>query len=77
MIVGDTLFVNGPGRTWSAEDFNTTMRTMQDIVFRWPDETAFYPGHGENSTIGAERARFEAFVAGGWAKGTQGDVAWE
>lgn len=76
VIVGDALFVNGPGRTWSARDFETTMRTMQDVVFRWPDETRFYPGHGESSTIGAERPRFEAFVSRGWAPGTQGDVTW-
>jgi glyoxylase-like metal-dependent hydrolase (beta-lactamase superfamily II) len=77
MIVGDTLFVNGPGRTWSAKDFETTMRTMQNIVFRWPDKTRFYPGHGESATIGEERPRFEAFVARGWERGTQGDVSWE
>ena len=77
MIVGDTLFVNGPGRTGSARDFETTMRTMQQIVFRWPDETRFYPGHGDSSTIGEERGRFEAFVARGWEKGKQGDVTWE
>lgn len=77
IIVGDTLFVNGPGRTWSARDFETTMRTMQNIVFRWPDATRFYPGHGESATIGEERPRFEEFVARGWAAGTQGDVSWE
>ena len=77
MIVGDTLFVNGPGRTGSARDFETTMRTMQQIVFRWPDETRFYPGHGDSGTIGEERSRFEAFVARGWEKGKQGDVTWE
>ncbi|HUF39844.1 MAG TPA: MBL fold metallo-hydrolase [Anaerolineales bacterium] len=77
IIVGDTLFVNGPGRTGSTRDFETTMRTMQNIVFRWPDETRFYPGHGESGLIGEERSRFETFVAHGWPPGTQGDVTWE
>jgi glyoxylase-like metal-dependent hydrolase (beta-lactamase superfamily II) len=77
MLVGDTLFVNGPGRTGSAKEFETTMLTMRNIVFRWPDETRFYPGHGDSATIGQERPRFEAFVARGWPRGTQGDVTWE
>ena len=77
MLVGDTLFVNGPGRTWSHADFLTTIRTMQEIVFRWPDETRFYCGHGDFGTIGGERSRFEAFVAKGWAEDAQGDIVWE
>ncbi|HEX6305927.1 MAG TPA: MBL fold metallo-hydrolase, partial [Anaerolineales bacterium] len=44
IVVGDTIFVGGPGKTWSPEEFETTMRSMQEIVFQWPDETVFYPG---------------------------------
>lgn len=77
VIVGDTVFVGGPGRTWNSEDFETTMRTMQEIVFAWPDETRFYPGHGPNGVIGEERADFEAFVERGWPADKHGDVTWE
>ena len=77
IIVGDTVFVGGPGKTWSAEDFATTMRTMQEIVFTWPDETQFFPGHGPSGVIGSERPAFEAFVARGWDANTQGDVTWK
>lgn len=77
IIVGDTIFVGGPGRTWSAEDFVTTMKTMSEIVFTWPDETQFFPGHGPSGTIGQERPAFEAFTARGWDANTQGDVTWE
>lgn len=76
IIVGDTLFVGGPGRTWSANDFATTMHTMREIVFRWPDQTEFYPGHGPAGTIGQERPAFEAFLARGWPDDLQGDVTW-
>jgi glyoxylase-like metal-dependent hydrolase (beta-lactamase superfamily II) len=76
VVVGDTLFVGGPGRTASPEDFATTMQTMQQIVFAWPDETEFYPGHGPSGTIGAERPAFEAFVARGWPADLHGDVTW-
>ncbi len=76
VLVGDTLFVGGPGRTGSAQDFAVTMRTLQNIVFAWPDETEFYPGHGPSSTIGAERPAFEHFVAQGWPNDLCGDVTW-
>jgi glyoxylase-like metal-dependent hydrolase (beta-lactamase superfamily II) len=76
IIVGDTLFVGGPGRTWSAADFERTMQTMQKIVFSWPDETQFFPGHGPSGQIGIERPAFNAFVQRGWSNDTQGDVTW-
>jgi hydroxyacylglutathione hydrolase len=77
VLVGDTLFVGGPGRTGSPEDFTITMRTLQDILFTWPDETLFYPGHGVHGTIGEERSAFEAFVERGWSSDLYGDVTWE
>ena len=76
-LVGDTIFVGGPGKTWSPEDFTTTMRTMQEIVFSWPDDTRFYPGHGPSGVIGQERPAFEAFLARGWSPDLFGDVSWE
>lgn len=77
ILVGDTIFVGGPGKTGSPEAFATTMRTMQEIVFAWPDETVFYPGHGPSGVIGEERPAFEAFVARGWPADLYGDVTWE
>ncbi len=77
IIVGDTIFVGGPGKTWSAEDFCTTIKTMQQIVFTWPDETQFFPGHGPSGVIGEERPAFEAFVARSWPDDLHGDVTWE
>jgi hydroxyacylglutathione hydrolase len=77
IIVGDTVFVGGPGKTWSANDFATTMQTMREIVFSWPDETQFFPGHGPSGIIGEQRPDFEAFLARGWDAATQGDVTWK
>ena len=76
ILVGDTIFVGGPGKTWSAEDFAITMHTMQTIVFAWPDLTRFYPGHGPSGTIGEERPAFEAFIRRGWQPSLFGDVTW-
>ena len=77
IIVGDTIFVGGPGRTWSPQDFSLTMETMQQIVFKWPDDTEFYPGHGPSGTIGDERPNFEDFVTRGWPRNLAGDVLWK
>jgi len=77
VLVGDTIFVGGPGRTDSPKDFAATMDTMRAIVFTWPDETAFYPGHGPSGEIGTERSAFEAFVARGWSSELRGDVTWD
>jgi len=76
IIVGDTIFVGGPGRTWSTRDFKTTMKTMQDIVFNWPNETEFFPGHGPSGKIGIERTSFMLFVEKGWQENLYGDVTW-
>jgi len=76
IVVGDTIFVGGPGKTWSPEEFATTMDTMQNIVFRWPDDVQFYPGHGPSGTMGVERPAFEAFLARDWPEDLHGDVAW-
>jgi glyoxylase-like metal-dependent hydrolase (beta-lactamase superfamily II) len=76
ILVGDTVFVGGPGKTWSPEDFAIQMRTMQEIVFKWSDDTEFYPGHGPMGMIGDERPAFEAFLERGWQDDLYGDVTW-
>ena len=76
VLVGDTLFTGGPGKTWSADEFTLQMQTMRQLVFSWPDETVFYPGHGKPGRIGDERPAFEAFMRRGWPIGLYGDVTW-
>lgn len=63
VIVGDTLFADGPGRTWSAQGFQTTLRTLREVVLAWPDDTICYPGHGPHFRLGDRRAAIEAFLA--------------
>ena len=77
IIVGDTIFVGGPGKTFSSNGFTVTMETMQNIVFNWADETKFFPGHGPAGMIGIERPAFDRFVDSGWEKDLFGDVAWD
>ncbi|MDX1662498.1 MAG: MBL fold metallo-hydrolase, partial [Candidatus Promineifilaceae bacterium] len=61
-IVGDTLFEGGPGKTWSPEEFETTIRTLKNKVLKWPDNTVCYPGHGPHFRLGDIRPAIEQFV---------------
>ena len=61
-IVGDTIFEGGPGKTWSVEEFQTTLKTLRAIVLSWPDETVCYPGHGPSFRLGDKRQYIEAFL---------------
>jgi len=54
---GDTLFCGGPGATGrSFSDEATIVRSIRDVLLALPDETIVHTGHGESTTIGAERA---------------------
>ena len=64
---GDSLFPGGPGRTTSPEDFDSLMADLQTKVFdQLPDETWFYPGHGTDSTLGAERDSIPEWLQRRW-----------
>jgi len=75
-IVGDTLFDGGPGRTWSAEDFRTTLTTLRTVVLTWSDATICYPGHGPSFRLGDRRAAIERFLAHAPAD-FFGDATWD
>ena len=58
VFTGDTLFHGGPGATGrSYSDRHTLVDSIQAKLFALPDATIVHTGHGEDSTIGAERAR--------------------
>lgn len=76
IVVGDTIFAGGPGRTWSAADFQTTLHTLRDVVLRWPNEAICHPGHGPSFRLGDKRAVIEAFLARDHGE-FFGDAAWE
>lgn len=67
LFTGDSLFPGGPGRTTSPEDFTSLMDDLEAKVFdRLADDTWFYPGHGNDSTLGAERPHLAEWRSRGW-----------
>ena len=56
VFTGDTLFAGGPGATGrSFSDRDTLVASIRDRLFPLPDDTVVHTGHGEDTTIGAER----------------------
>ena len=65
---GDSLFPGGVGTTFGDEAaFTRLVDEVEAKIFgRLPDETWFYPGHGNDSTVGAERPHVAEWRARGW-----------
>lgn len=67
LITGDCLFPGGLGKTTSAADFDSLYSDVTTKLFdRLPDETWVYPGHGWDTTIGAERPQLREWRERGW-----------
>ena len=57
MFAGDLLFAGSIGRTdLPGGDHATMLETLRDKVLTLPDDVVVLPGHGEQTSIGRERA---------------------
>jgi glyoxylase-like metal-dependent hydrolase (beta-lactamase superfamily II) len=68
LFTGDSLFPGGPGNTeQDPQRFGSLMDDLQARVFDvYGDSTWVYPGHGKDTTLGAERASVPEWRARGW-----------
>jgi len=68
LFTGDSLFPGGVGNTFgSAENFASLIDDVEHKIFdRLPDETWVYPGHGKDTTLGAERPHLTEWRERGW-----------
>lgn len=58
LFSGDTLFNGGPGATGrSYSDHGAIVESIRKRLFALPDDTVVHTGHGDDTTIGAEKAR--------------------
>jgi glyoxylase-like metal-dependent hydrolase (beta-lactamase superfamily II) len=68
LFTGDCLFPGGVGNTEKDPDrFASLINDVSTKVFdRLPDETWVYPGHGGDTTLGAERPHLQEWRDRGW-----------
>ncbi|MFF4992746.1 MBL fold metallo-hydrolase [Streptosporangium saharense] len=68
LFTGDSLFPGGVGNTEKdPERFERLFTDVSERIFnRLPDETWVYPGHGRDTTLGAERGSLPEWRARGW-----------
>ena len=63
----DTLFPGGPGKTsLPGGSFPTILRSIDERLFPLDPDTLVLPGHGDDTTIGAERPHLQEWADRGW-----------
>jgi glyoxylase-like metal-dependent hydrolase (beta-lactamase superfamily II) len=66
VFTGDTLFAGGPGATGrSFSDFGTIIASIREKLLPLPEDTVVHPGHGPDTTIGAEAPDLPDWIARG------------
>jgi glyoxylase-like metal-dependent hydrolase (beta-lactamase superfamily II) len=67
LFTGDCLFPGGVGRTTKPADFESLLTGVKAKIFdRFGDDTVVYPGHGDDTTLGAERPHLDEWRSRGW-----------
>ena len=67
LFTGDCLFPGGVGKTWKEGDFEKLLGDVTSRVFNvYGDSTVVYPGHGDDTTLGAERPHLSEWKDRGW-----------
>lgn len=67
LFTGDCLFPGGVGKTWQPGDFEQLLGDVTTRVFDvYADSTVIYPGHGDDTELGAERPHLAEWRERGW-----------
>lgn len=67
VFTGDSLFPGGVGKTVTPQTFTSLLNDVTERLFgRLPDATWVYPGHGRDTTLGAERPHLGEWRERGW-----------
>lgn len=66
-FTGDSLFPGGVGKTNTPAAFRQLVDDVEAKLFdKLPDATWVYPGHGNDTTLGAERPFIDEWRSRGW-----------
>ena len=77
LMSGDTLFPGGPGRSDNAANLQEMVGSITSKLFPLADNTAVYPGHGDNTTIADAKREHAIFASQSHPADLHGDVTWE
>lgn len=67
LFSGDCLFPGGVGKTWETGAFDELLNDVTSQLFGvYGDDTVVYPGHGDDTTLGAERPHLDEWRDRGW-----------
>lgn len=68
LFTGDSLFPGGVGNTQQdPERFTSLLDDVEQRLFAvYPDSAVVHPGHGDGTTLGAERPQLDTWRARGW-----------
>lgn len=66
LFTGDSLFPGGVGKTPTSQDFAQLLDDVTARCFRYPDPTVVHPGHGDDTTLGAQRPFLDDWRQRGW-----------
>ncbi|MGB6181926.1 MAG: MBL fold metallo-hydrolase [Rhodococcus sp. (in: high G+C Gram-positive bacteria)] len=67
LFTGDSLFPGGVGKTDGDANFTSLLDDVESRLFdRYDDRTVVYPGHGKDTTLGAERPHLQEWRSRGW-----------
>ena len=76
LFAGDTIFPGGPGRTESPDDFHQILASIKEKIFRLPDDTMIFPGHGDGTTVGKAKEEYAVFASKPHGPVIYGNVTW-
>lgn len=66
LFSGDTLFNGGPGATGrSYSDFPTIIESIRDRILTLPESTEVLTGHGDSTSVGAEKPHLQEWIERG------------
>lgn len=67
VLIVNSVFPGGVGRTIKPADFQSLFEGVKTKIFdQFSDDIVVYPGHGDDTTLGAERPHLDEWRRRGW-----------